>query len=969
MTTVPMLEYYQQTPLPPYPYHHSPLEITYQHEHIPSQQHTYSYQLQEQNPSSIAPAIATREEHDQYHASLVSSTVQNTVFPVASSSTSQHFGNRSSVKAYKSGIPSQTTFEVPCSPPETVHTTSASVEGQHPLTVALAPAPIMDYEDSPSPTRSPTSATTKASSQRKEPSNVVIACQQCRSRKIKCDSTRPHCYNCARRQLPCAYDLVPKRRGPDKRPGTRQRSCKKRPAEGEGRKPQKGITKNRKRRSPPPPSSPGSALSPQPGKIVLTSPDGGGSGSQPVDSSRNLRIRTDPDTLASAGGHFQEFPGLISPPQPILNTTSPSPSAYGGYRPPSFDATSMQLPVASPTSAYPSTSYSPYLSYPGHGATSPATGLSTMSSPPIGRTVEQSHPKYPPPSAVALQHAAGWWEELLKSYRLEELLADIHYLNGVAPTQFSVINLHYLCQLIANPTQRIFIQPSLIYILLAHSNFYRSSEHDHISQSRRARASWLLKASQANLDAAWTSAPSPKAFTWVDAGLASTAYFLAVFENSAHELYSAQRAEKSLHLLDEIIERLSLLQIDALDRGTVKYTSSQPPVVPMDMLFVPDEQSATSALIVGDEPQLNCRCVLPSDQQPNPYANCSYVLPWNPGWTSAEIRQEEIRRVCWASLGLISDFLVTRVTFGQGIQSAEQQQKESVGEGDAGLLEGMFFMARAENYSILFPGEALDRVSPAFTGPDSLSPKESVWALYSRSMLLWHYATRLAHSSQVAGKSPKSSPRPGPHPTSKLRLEDIAELAQETWSEAQGIEDSLNMHICNIDTTMIYCCREYIFNTRMTIAQVFRRFHGLDNAVAQAPGPMFNRKQAEAWLYYQDATLKRVKMSLSNMNEVPADEVRRRPGILLWFHHQLVVCLFLWRRDQSLNNALNLGKSLLGPIDTLNSLWPSKYLRDQKEILRNRLGEACRMAGLPLPEPSVVSPAPPSITPPIPTAM
>ncbi|KAH8813910.1 hypothetical protein DL96DRAFT_1625651 [Flagelloscypha sp. PMI_526] len=910
MTTVPMLEYYQQTPLPPYPYHHSPLEITYQHEHIPSQQHTYSYQLQEQNPSSIAPAIATREEHDQYHASLVSSTVQNTVFPVASSSTSQHFGNRSSVKAYKSGIPSQTTFEVPCSPPETVHTTSASVEGQHPLTVALAPAPIMDYEDSPSPTRSPTSATTKASSQRKEPSNVVIACQQCRSRKIKCDSTRPHCYNCARRQLPCAYDLVPKRRGPDKRPGTRQRSCKKRPAEGEGRKPQKGITKNRKRRSPPPPSSPGSALSPQPGKIVLTSPDGGG-GSQPVDSSRNLRIRTDPDTLAS----------------PILNTTSPSPSAYGGYRPPSFDATSMQLPVASPTSAYPSTSYSPYLSLP--RSRGYFTGYRTFDHvfSTHWKNVEQSHPNTP--------HAAGWWEELLKSYRLEELLADIHYLNGVAPTQFSVINLHYLCQLIANPTQRIFIQPSLIYILLAHSNFYRSSEHDHISQSRRARASWLLKASQANLDAAWTSAPSPKAFTWVDAGLASTAYFLAVFENSAHELYSAQRAEKSLHLLDEIVERLSLLQIDALDRGTVKYTSSQPPVVPMDMLFVPDEQSATSALIVGDEPQLNCRCVLPSDQQPNPYANCSYVLPWNPGWTSAEIRQEEIRRVCWASLGLISDFLVTRVTFGQGIQSAEQQQKES--------------------YSILFPGEALDRVSPAFTGPDSLSPKESVWALYSRSMLLWHYATRLAHSSQVAGKSPKSSPRPGPHPTSKLRLEDIAELAQETWSEAQGIEDSLNMHICNIDTTMIYCCREYIFN--------LSTFHGLDNAVAQAPGPMFNRKQAEAWLYYQDATLKRVKMSLSNMNEVPADEVRRRPGILLWFHHQLVVCLFLWRRDQSLNNALNLGKSLLGPIDTLNSLWPSKYLRDQKEILRNRLGEACRMAGLPLPEPSVVSPAPPSITP------
>ena len=93
---------------------------------------------------------------------------------------------------------------------------------------------------------------------RKETSSVVIACRQwwvlfsifplskyrpitrlsypvhiiSRSRKIRCDSIRPVCNNCARRSNECEYDLVPKRRGPDKRPGTRQRSCKKRPADG-----------------------------------------------------------------------------------------------------------------------------------------------------------------------------------------------------------------------------------------------------------------------------------------------------------------------------------------------------------------------------------------------------------------------------------------------------------------------------------------------------------------------------------------------------------------------------------------------------------------------------------------------------------------------------------------------------------------------------------------------------------------
>ena len=64
-----------------------------------------------------------------------------------------------------------------------------------------------------------------------------------RARKIRCDSTRPSCNNCTRRQNECQYDAVPKRRGPDKRPGTRQRSCKKRPSDGTTpakKKPKKG---------------------------------------------------------------------------------------------------------------------------------------------------------------------------------------------------------------------------------------------------------------------------------------------------------------------------------------------------------------------------------------------------------------------------------------------------------------------------------------------------------------------------------------------------------------------------------------------------------------------------------------------------------------------------------------------------------------------------------------------------------
>ncbi|CAE6516745.1 unnamed protein product [Rhizoctonia solani] len=57
-------------------------------------------------------------------------------------------------------------------------------------------------------------------------SRVYIACTLCRQRKIKCGGEQPACRNCVRIEVACRYDTEPKRRGPDKRPGTRTRTRK-----------------------------------------------------------------------------------------------------------------------------------------------------------------------------------------------------------------------------------------------------------------------------------------------------------------------------------------------------------------------------------------------------------------------------------------------------------------------------------------------------------------------------------------------------------------------------------------------------------------------------------------------------------------------------------------------------------------------------------------------------------------------
>ena len=50
-----------------------------------------------------------------------------------------------------------------------------------------------------------------------------------RTRKIRCDGAKPVCHNCGRRtngNSECNYDPIPKRRGPDKTPGARQRMAR-----------------------------------------------------------------------------------------------------------------------------------------------------------------------------------------------------------------------------------------------------------------------------------------------------------------------------------------------------------------------------------------------------------------------------------------------------------------------------------------------------------------------------------------------------------------------------------------------------------------------------------------------------------------------------------------------------------------------------------------------------------------------
>lgn len=93
-------------------------------------------------------------------------------------------------------------------------------------------------------------------------------------------------------------------------------------------------------------------------------------------------------------------------------------------------------------------------------------------------------------------------------------------------------------------------------------------------------------------------------------------------------------------------------------------------------------------------------------------------------------------------------------------------------------------------YALLFPGESCASADERSGQGPYLSPKQSIWALYCRSMLLWNSCLQLR---KLANHSEK------------------AEFSISAWLEASYIEDALDAHQCSTESHLKYMTREHIF--------------------------------------------------------------------------------------------------------------------------------------------------------------
>nr|GAT60215.1 predicted protein [Mycena chlorophos] len=123
---------------------------------------------------------------------------------------------------------------------------------------------------------------------------ILIACDFCRRRKLRCDGNRPVCSNCRQRGTSCSYRDGPKRRGPGKAKGAQT-----------------------KKRAPKSRAKAASAEAPR--RVFDEQPPAGPSSSRPMFEEGSSRSR---QPLYEEGPSRQGFRGTESPPRTASTTGS-----------------------------------------------------------------------------------------------------------------------------------------------------------------------------------------------------------------------------------------------------------------------------------------------------------------------------------------------------------------------------------------------------------------------------------------------------------------------------------------------------------------------------------------------------------------------------------------------------------------------------------------------------------------------
>ncbi|KAL1716005.1 hypothetical protein EV715DRAFT_265651 [Schizophyllum commune] len=676
---------------------------------------------------------------------------------------------------------------------------------------------------------------------------VYVACLQCRNRKIRCDGARPACHNCTVKGNPeCNYDALPRRRGPDKVPGARQR-----PSAASGR------STSRRRTS--------------------ATADSYTVPSQST-SRRNSVDELDIQPQASYSQqqqpreehlYFEEYDI-----QPYRQQT-PYYQAYGDVSP--------EVAGLAPRSyGEPSTSYE----YPYHYANQPSMQFSRST------WWDNLLSLYSAPAANYMPHISASQRE----WAAQQITSDLRFMFRVSNYWFSFFHVPTFFGTFHNAYRRDNMQPGLVYGALAISIFFRSSQLEG-KEMGRERALRFRDMAQGYIDAAYNAQS-------IDLELAQAAWLAALFEVCAHPLHSTPRCAAALRILDAIIQSLQFTSIDYEDPRTSMFNQSSVPVARARVEHVPGTDLArTHAHAQGP-----CECLsftLKHNRRTEEYVPPTWEMTpaWDPKWTEAEIEKESSRRLLWSSLYLFSGHHTYNLSYGRAPVALH--------------------ISAPSNYAVFFTGE-----SSIYSMRPASAPlaKETVWALFERSFLLWNATILMV----MRTRSPLT------------RMSDVekAHFAISVNQEADAIEAALRGHTCEIERAFLFHSRDYLFSARMCVGYEYRR-------VLPATSVFYGTEDMLKKMSYRIAIGRQVMQGLHTVTGNATNTLNRRPFFVFWFMAQIKSAIRLYK-STDLPMALELCKALMPCVDYLSTLFPCPEQRVRYAALVQEVNEACLEHGQPL---------------------
>ncbi|KAI0741707.1 hypothetical protein C8Q80DRAFT_1195731 [Daedaleopsis nitida] len=552
------------------------------------------------------------------------------------------------------------------------------------------------------------------------------------------------------------------------------------------------------------------------------------------------------------------------------------------------------------------------------------------SPPPVDAEEQNGEPEQMPvDTGPAVQFTKDtWWDALLALYAngcvdpkpntldlttdrrvasTKQVLADVRLGLRVSVYWASFIHPLRLLESMSDPSRRHTIQPSLVFSMLAVTELVRGSELKEGAASR-IRALKLVEHAHCSLQASLNS-------NWVDIGLVQAAWFIAYFEMQSHPDQSLARRRSALVLLDSLIRLLSLTSLDA-DHPQSRYSifgtysdmypgQARPPGAVDGESW--SRASAQTSPATTSTTATGCSCdkfmlwkQWPAIAEVAP--TWGVITMWPSKMGEGEMRKEEFRRMVWSSLMLTAGHHCSTSMMGDTLD---------------------LYIGDHASYSLLFPGDTLCRAGLAPV------PRDNVWNLCLRAMLLWHAAIRCRNNQ-------------------KLGAQERTQFATGAWLEADAIEATLGRHSCDTFGVITWQTRACLSMIRMCASHEFSRF--APEITTNGTWELY-RGKIQTWLHELIAAGESVSGQLQ-------DDEARRPILLCWFTGHMIRALGLYEADNTLLLALDAAKKLVAPMELLMRLWPCKEERDKWQRHRYQLVKYCQQAGVEPPATSLPLPLP-----------